>query len=237
MVRGSPSASALELTGVTAGYGAAPAVIEGLDLRVDGPALVRLAGRNGRGKSTLVELISGYLRPRRGEVRVNGLAASSPAAREARRVCRAHPALFGEMTARDHLHFAARCAGADPVEAVARFERYGAAAWLDSAASRLSTGNMRKLWIVMCTQGEFSLVALDEPFEGLDDAGGGALLDEIERWRLTSLVLVVAHHPPSGLRFARTITMGPTEQNDVDAEEDADAGERADAREAAGNAG
>ncbi|MGO3886309.1 MAG: hypothetical protein ACTJHU_08430, partial [Mycetocola sp.] len=119
--------------------------------------------------------------------------AHAAATRPLRRVCRAEPTLFGPMSAGDHLIFAARTVGVPVSDAVARFERYGGAEWLDHSVDSLSTGNTRKLWLTMCTLGQAALIVLDEPFSGLDRAGAELLDDDIRRWSRQAIVVLVSH--------------------------------------------
>jgi branched-chain amino acid transport system ATP-binding protein len=70
---------ALELRGIEAGYGGALAV-QGVSLAVEAGSIVTLLGPNGAGKSTTLRVIAGLMRPRAGEVwlegeRLDGLAA------------------------------------------------------------------------------------------------------------------------------------------------------------------
>ena len=61
----------LELTNVDGFYGRIPAVRQ-VNLRVEAGQSVALLGRNGAGKSTILKLIAGVLRPATGEVRWEG---------------------------------------------------------------------------------------------------------------------------------------------------------------------
>lgn len=61
----------LELRNVCAGYGKAD-VLFGVSLEVAENAIVALLGRNGAGKTTTLRVASGLLRPRRGEVILDG---------------------------------------------------------------------------------------------------------------------------------------------------------------------
>ncbi|MBG6191234.1 ABC-type multidrug transport system ATPase subunit [Arthrobacter sp. CAN_A212] len=199
----------LTLDSVSAGYHASDPVITDLSLDIRRPGITLVEGGNGVGKSTLVEVISGYLPVLSGSVTVCGLNASSPRASQVRRICRTEPALYPAMTARDHLVFAARWAGADPVAGVIRAENYGMGQWLETEAGSLSTGNRRKLWLILCTLGDFSLVMLDEPFNGLDGDGTALLLEELTAWSGSRSVLVVAHRPPDGLPRSHRVALRP----------------------------
>lgn len=61
----------LEVSGIRAGYGSM-AVLQGLDLRVDKGEIVALLGSNGVGKTTLNNVISGFIRPTAGSVTFKG---------------------------------------------------------------------------------------------------------------------------------------------------------------------
>lgn len=183
---------------MTAGWVAGSDVFTDLTVRIPGDGLTHVTGVNGSGKSTLVELIAGYLRPVVGSVRVAGVDASTPQARRVRRVCRTRPALFPRMTVRDHLAFASRCAGLPKTPSIDRAEAYGLAEWLGTESGALSTGNARKLWVIMTTLGSPEVVVLDEPYNGLDQHGCGVLDAEIAGWAAHGSVLLVSHtlHEP-----------------------------------------
>jgi branched-chain amino acid transport system ATP-binding protein len=59
----------LRLRGVIAGYGGGD-VLQGVDLEVAGGTIACIVGPNGAGKSTVLRAVSGLLRPREGEIRL-----------------------------------------------------------------------------------------------------------------------------------------------------------------------
>jgi iron complex transport system ATP-binding protein len=61
----------VRLSGVVAGYGAAP-VLSGADLEIRGGEHVALLGPNGSGKTTLLRVVAGTLTPRAGDVELFG---------------------------------------------------------------------------------------------------------------------------------------------------------------------
>jgi len=62
----------LELRGVSFSYGKEKALIDGLELGIGEGDFIGLLGANGSGKSTILKLLSGILKPSRGEVRLWG---------------------------------------------------------------------------------------------------------------------------------------------------------------------
>jgi iron complex transport system ATP-binding protein len=62
----------LDIRRADAGYPNNPLVLRGIDLHVAPGEMLALIGPNGSGKSTLLRLTSGVLRPRVGQVRIDG---------------------------------------------------------------------------------------------------------------------------------------------------------------------
>ncbi|SEB85641.1 ATP-binding cassette domain-containing protein [Streptomyces sp. TLI_105] len=159
--------SALELTGVRAGYGGAP-VLHGVDLVVrDGEALV-LLGPNGAGKSTLCRVAAGLLRPAGGLVRVRGEDATRDVAvARARRGVRLAPegrGIFAGLSIEENL--ALHLTGAEDRDAV--YERFPAlAARRAVAAGSLSGGEQQLLALAPLLQRPPAVLVADEPSLGL----------------------------------------------------------------------
>lgn len=203
--------TSIEIDSVTAGYRQGSPVLDGLSLSMNAPGLYRVAGGNGSGKSTLLELISGFLQPWAGSVRLCGIDASSPNARHVRSVCRTTPALYPSMTVHDHLALAARSRQVGPEAGLARLARYGLEDWAEQPVSMLSTGNIRKLWLLMCTVADTPVVAIDEPFNGMDVQGIEALVGELSEWAQHKLVVLVSHTLPDQLPISHSFVFKRTE--------------------------
>lgn len=194
-----PFETSIDIESITVGYQQGVPVLDGLSLTINAPGLYRIAGSNGSGKSTLLELISGFLQPWEGTIRLCGIDASSPDARHLRSVCRTTPALYPSMTVKDHLALAARGRRVGPEASPHRLAAYGLQDWIEQPVSALSTGNIRKLWLLMCTVGDTPIVAIDEPFNGMDSQGAEALISELQEWARHKIVVLVSHTLPDGL--------------------------------------
>ena len=62
----------LKIENITFGYNAMHNVLENFSLSYEEPGIYGLLGKNGTGKSTLLYLIMGLLRPKQGEITLNG---------------------------------------------------------------------------------------------------------------------------------------------------------------------
>lgn len=199
MPQPTPREASIDIDSVTAGYRPGLPVLDGISVSMNEPGLYRVAGSNGSGKSTLLELISGFLHPWAGSVRLCGIDAGSPDARHVRSVCRTTPALYPSMTVHDHLALAARSRRVGPEAGLARLATYGLQDWVEQPVSVLSTGNIRKLWLLMCTVADTPVVAIDEPFNGMDVQGVEALVDELGNWAQHKVVVLISHTVPEEL--------------------------------------
>jgi branched-chain amino acid transport system ATP-binding protein len=62
----------LEVTGLTAGYGAAAPVLREVELRIPAGTVTAVLGANGAGKTTLLRTLTGLVRPIAGRIRFDG---------------------------------------------------------------------------------------------------------------------------------------------------------------------
>jgi ABC-type multidrug transport system ATPase subunit len=198
------------LDGVTAGYRRDSPVMSDVTIAIEA-GLTVLSGPNGSGKSTVVELLAGSLRPFAGVVSVLARPAHDPALRSRRAVCRSSPALYPVLSAAEHVELLRGVRAVDDQRLAARIADYQLGKWWHVPTGELSTGNLRKAWIILTTLEPRRLMIFDEPFNGLDAAGIEVFLAEL-RERCADddagrAVVVVAHRPPAALAAltARTV--------------------------------
>jgi branched-chain amino acid transport system ATP-binding protein len=163
----------LEIRDLVVAYGGVEA-LHGISLKVDEGELVTILGANGAGKTTTLMAVSGLVKPRSGEIRLNGerldvlkshevVARGVTQAPEGRRV-------FGPMTVEENLRLGAftRRGPVSPkllrrvFELFPRLEeRRG------QMAGTLSGGEQQMLAIGRALMAEPKLLLLDEPSLGL----------------------------------------------------------------------
>ena len=160
-------------------------VLDGIDLTVPQGTVLALLGPNGAGKTTAVHLLTTYLRPDAGEIRIAGQdpATNPQAVRRAIGVTGQFSAVDGYLTGRENLMLMAdlhllpgdtgrRRAG----ELLERFELTQAGG---RAASTYSGGMKRKLDLAMTLVGNPKVIFLDEPTTGLDPRSRRTMWDII----------------------------------------------------------
>jgi ABC-2 type transport system ATP-binding protein len=152
------------------------AVLRGAELALAPGQLTLLLGRNGAGKSTVLRLLSGQLRPDRGTVRVLGRDPAREAAVRARiGFVPSQPDLPPWMSLEDAARFEGRLR---PRWSAARLDRLASALSVprDRPVSKLSKGQAAGAQLALAFAAEPDLFLLDEPFSGLDVVARDALL-------------------------------------------------------------
>jgi len=185
---------ALVLKGVTAGYGETH-VLEGIDLALAVGESLSVIGRNGVGKSTLLETMMGHTTLHAGTIAFNGRRIdAAPAYARARAGLGYVPQereIFPSLSVLENLEIGAR---AGPWSAARLYELFpNLQRRLANAGTQLSGGEQQMLAIARALMTNPSLLLMDEPTEGLAPVIVQALARVLARLRTEgelSIVLV-----------------------------------------------
>ena len=201
----------LALRGVTAGYGATH-VLEGVDLALHHGESLSVIGRNGVGKSTLLETIMGHTTLHAGDIRLRGNRIDAqPAHARALAGLGYVPQereIFPSLSVRENLELCAR-PGAWTFERV--FELFpNLKQRLANAGTQLSGGEQQMLAIARALMTNPSILLMDEPTEGLAPVIVQALAQVLHRLRGAGdlSIVLVEQNSRVALEFsARTVVM------------------------------
>lgn len=179
--------------------------MDGVSVSLAAGEALALFGPNGAGKTTLLRLLAGLLSPTTGAARIADEALPSVSARARVGLISHRTMLYGALTARENVRFAADLHGiADPE--LATQQALGALRVADRADIRvraLSRGLQQRVAIARAIVHGPSLLLADEPYTGLDDQGSAALTALLhERRAAGAALVVVTHHLTEGLAVA-----------------------------------
>lgn len=170
----------IELQGVTHHYGVRP-VLRDIEVTIRSGSTVAIAGPNGRGKSTLLNIMAGVVSPCAGSVRIGGLKRRGSQGDELairRQVVYLsdHPWLPSNQTGREFLIGVGRLYGIEDLRLLDHSERLLSLFHLskegDWPIRSYSCGQKKKIAIAATLITECPILLLDEPFGGgLDPSG------------------------------------------------------------------
>ncbi len=161
-------------------------VLRGAQCAIAAGEHVAVVGRSGVGKSTLLHLIAGLLRPHRGHVRIDDVVVNGPSHGAVLMFQR--PALLPWARAADNVLLPLRFSGAyrrDPAAARRKvrmlLEQIGLADRADALPTELSGGQQQRVALARALAGDPNILLLDEPFSALDTETRVALRRDIRR--------------------------------------------------------
>ena len=188
------------------------------NLACETSSIVAFFGRSGAGKTSLVNMLAGLLRPDRGRIVVNGVALFDSAQGidlppERRRLGYVfqEARLFPHMTVRGNLHYGLR--RVPPNERTIRPEQIIALLGLEDYLGRrphgLSGGERQRVALGRALLANPRLLLMDEPLASLDQPRKDEVLPFIERLRdeLAIPIVYVSHSMPEIMRLADTMVL------------------------------
>lgn len=187
-------------------------ILEGIDLAVRRGEIFAVMGRSGTGKTTLLRLIIGLIKPDGGTIRVNGVDIGRLSERQLDRI-RVNmgfvfqgAALLDSMTVAENVALPLvehRRAGREQVAGRVRtlLEMVDVAGAEQLLPAELSGGMRKRVGIARALAMDPSLVLYDEPTAGLDPISATAITELIRALReRTGVTSVIVSHDVSNLR-------------------------------------
>ncbi len=163
------------------------------------PGITGLLGPNGAGKSTLMKLITGQLKPSKGDIRVLGQPIWGNHALYTRLgFCPEQDAFYERMTGLDWVTALVSVSGFGDREARAAAEKALAAVDLTDAAHKkigaYSKGMRQRVKLAQAIAHEPELLILDEPLAGMDPLGRRKTIRLIKDWARRGQSILVSSH-------------------------------------------
>ena len=172
-----------------------------LSLGLSGGELLRIAGPNGSGKTSLLRILCGLLEPSEGEVRWKGepiRRLREEYSRELIYVGHA-PAVKDELTPQENLDIACRLAGLS-VQKSSIEDALRAFSVPDLPARKLSQGQRRRAALARLVVSDAAkLWLLDEPFAALDEPAARLTEELVEKHVARGGAVAYTTHQPTAL--------------------------------------
>jgi NitT/TauT family transport system ATP-binding protein len=204
---------ALELVNVTKeftlGSGKRVRAVDHVSLSLDPGEFVCVVGPSGHGKSTLVNLIAGFIPPTSGEVVCHGRPVTGPG--PDRGVIFQTDTLFMWQRVADNVAYGLKARHVPKAQREAKVSRLletvGLADFARAWPKQLSGGMRRRVAIAAVFANEPELLLMDEPFTGLDDARREVLHGVlVDLWTAASnTVVFVTHNVEEALALASRV--------------------------------
>ena len=207
------SIPAVEFRGITMRFGTTTAV-RGIDLAIDQGAFVVLLGPSGGGKTTLLNILGGFLDPTEGCVLIDGADVTDvpPAKRPTTTVFQDY-ALFPHMTIAGNVSFGLRMRGVAKAERDTRVARALEMVGLGDTALRriheLSGGQRQRIALARALIVEPSVLLLDELLGALDLKLRQQMQEELKaiQKRVGTTFVHVTHDQEEAMAVADTVVI------------------------------
>lgn len=216
----------LTLEGVSKRFDGVTAVADA-SFAVDRGEVVGFLGPNGAGKSTTMRLITQFLEPDAGDIRLDGVPLAEAGLEAKRRIgyLPENNPLYGDMLVAEHLDFAARlrdlegAAKADAMDEAVAHTGIGDVFY--RPIGELSKGYRQRVGLAQAILHRPDLLVLDEPTEGLDPNQRVEIRRLIERLGRDRTVILSTHVLPEVqhtcsrllvIHHGRLVADGPVEQ-------------------------
>jgi ABC-type multidrug transport system ATPase subunit len=173
------------------------AALRGVNASFDAGRFYAILGDNGAGKTTMLRVLAGLVRPTRGEVSILG--DSKP-----RRACRefgymAHPSLlYDEMSGMENLRYFGQLYGiADDARCSASITAVGLDAALDRQVGQYSQGMRQRMSLARALLHDPKILLLDEPFSNVDIHSAREMVKLLTGMRDGGKTILVVTHQAS----------------------------------------
>ncbi|MGS2804986.1 ABC transporter ATP-binding protein [Nocardia sp. MW-W600-9] len=199
---------------VSLGYGER-VIVDELSLGIAPSVVTTVIGPNGCGKSTLLKSLGRLLRPREGQVVLDGKAISSMKTKDVARVIGMLPQTpvapegltVADLVARGrhpHQSWLRQWSADDETEVAAALAQTGITDLAERTLDELSGGQRQRAWISMALAQGTDILLLDEPTTYLDLAHSLEVLDLVDRLHAEfgRTVVMVLHDLNLAIRYS-----------------------------------
>jgi ABC-2 type transport system ATP-binding protein len=172
--------------------------VDNISLSIEKAEIFGIIGVNGAGKSTIIKMIMGFIRPDAGQILVSGKVPLDPDSRSKVGYLPENPYFYDNLTARELLMFSCQASGLDKKESVHRIEillkKVGLYAEQNQKLRTFSKGMTQRAGICFALVHDPGIIILDEPMSGLDPLGRRMVIDLISDLKKRGKTVLFCSH-------------------------------------------
>jgi heme exporter protein A len=191
-------------------------VFSGVSFTVGAGEALTITGRNGAGKSSLLRLVAGFLRPSGGSVRLDGGDPELSIAEQAHYLGH-QDAVKPSLSVGENLQFWAAFLESSSIKVPEALEVMGLGGISTLPAAYLSAGQRRRLSIARLIAIERPVWLLDEPTSALDAAAQDRLAETMRSHLTDGGLILAATHASLGIAGAQELRLGALDSKSVSA--------------------
>ena len=186
----------VEVTNLSMSYGKKE-VLKDVSFQIDDGKTIGLLGANGAGKSTTMNILTGYLKPQCGEVIMNGvdMRKNPIQAKKSIGYLPEIPPLYMDMKVREYLSFVAKlkCQQSCDEEVDSVLQMMNLEDVQHVFIKKLSKGMQQRVGFAQAMLGKPEVLILDEPLVGLDPIEAKRTRELIKSMKGEHIVIISSH--------------------------------------------
>ena len=172
--------------------------VEDVTLDIDSGEILGIIGRNGAGKSTIIKMIMGFIRPDKGDIIIDGKTPLDPDSRLNVGYLPENPYFYDNLSAEELLKFSSYASGLDKKSAEKRIkillEKVGLYSVRQQKLRVYSKGMTQRAGISFALVHDPAIIILDEPMSGLDPFGRKMVIDLIKDLKKSGKTVLFCSH-------------------------------------------
>ncbi len=175
-------------------------------LSLKGGEIVCIKGSNGSGKSTVLRIITGLVRPTTGSLYIEFDMKSTKLSPRIG-YCPDNPSIYRNVTVIAFLKLISNILGVSSVipTLIQNLQDFNLLKWIEEPIGTLSKGMLHKVSLIASMLDNPQLLVLDEPFSSLDEQSANALIDKLHS--LSSKGSTIIFADPSSERLEKIVDM------------------------------
>ncbi|MFA9555701.1 ABC transporter ATP-binding protein [Evansella sp. AB-rgal1] len=168
-------------------------VLDGIELHINEPGVYLIAGPNGCGKTTLLEILVGLRKYDQGRVKINDQRVDDVELKRKLGFLTQQNTLRKNCTVAEELNLVKEIFKLD-IDTYKYLERYKLQEYYHQKTKGLSGGTKRRVLIAMLFMTQYEVAVLDEPVSGLDTFSRDEIWNMIREYAEENIVVVSDHY-------------------------------------------